>query len=67
MLAWFVDMRFLIAALGMWLSGLLTVRLMDGFFLIYGTAWFVGLQVIGWRLHCRPARTVVRLQGPGGD
>jgi hypothetical protein len=56
MLAWLVDLRFLVFAVQMWLTGMVMVRLSQWNYAIYGTSWSLALVVIGSTLTAAARR-----------
>lgn len=55
-LAWLIDLRFLIFAVGMYFTGLLLIRFPHQSYAIYGASWFATLQAIGYTLEHRARR-----------
>jgi hypothetical protein len=55
MLAWLIDLRFLLLAVQMWLTGLLMFRFPDQSYLIYGISWWAILEGLGMWLERRAA------------
>lgn len=53
-MAWLFDLRFLIFAVQMYLTGLLMVLFPGWNYLIFGVSWSLALQVIGGVLHLSP-------------
>jgi hypothetical protein len=56
MLAWLIDLRFLILAVQMYFTGLLMIRFPHYNYLIYGISWWAALMGVGWLLERRRAR-----------
>ncbi len=52
-MAWLLGPRWLIPAVGMYLTGLLMVRWPAWHYAIYGISWWATLQAIGWILERR--------------
>jgi hypothetical protein len=55
MLAWLIDLRFLLLAVQMWLTGLLMLRFPDVSYVIYGVSWWSVLEGMGLWLERRAA------------
>jgi hypothetical protein len=53
MLAWLIDLRFLLLAVQMWLTGLLMLRFPHVSYLIYGISWWMLLEGMGIWLERR--------------
>jgi hypothetical protein len=55
-MAWLADLRFLLAAVQMYATGMLILRWPEWGFLIHGASWCLALSVIGGALRRRRAR-----------
>lgn len=53
MLAWLIDLRFLLLAVQMWITGMLMVRFPHISYLIYGLSWWAVLEGMGVWLERR--------------
>lgn len=52
-MAWLIDLRFLVVAVQMYLTGLVMIRYPHQNYWIYGLSWWAALQAIGFTLEAR--------------
>ena len=62
-MAWLIDLRFLILAVQMYLTGLLMIRFPHQNYAIYGVSWWAALQSVGFVLERRRQRGVSQPAG----